>query len=70
MGTETEIPLPGVAQGTDYVKFQAKARAFLREHQDHIAVYKLRMNKPLTASDLSELERILVESGVGDSLVQ
>ena len=29
-------------------KFRAKARAFLREHQDHIAIHKLRMNKPLT----------------------
>lgn len=42
----------------------AKARAFLREHLDHIAVHKLRTNKPLTASDLAELERMLTESGV------
>lgn len=34
-------------------------------HQVHIAVRKLRTNKPLTATDLSELERMLVESGVG-----
>ena len=27
--------------------------------------HKLRMNKPLTASDLAELERMLAESGVG-----
>jgi len=30
-----------------------------------MAIYKLRMNRPLTATDLSELERILIESGVG-----
>lgn len=65
MGGETEIVLPGVAGGTDYAKFRAKVRAFLREHQDHIAIHKLRMNKPLTAADLGELERMLVESGVG-----
>ena len=33
---------------------------------DHVAIAKLRTNRPLTATDLAELERILVESGVGD----
>jgi type I restriction enzyme R subunit len=65
MGAEAEIALPGMAEGTDYAKFRAKVRAFLSEHQDHIAVHKLRMNKPLTVSDLTELERMLVESRVG-----
>ncbi len=65
MGAEAEIALPSMAEGTDYAKFRAKVRAFLREHQDHITVHKLRMNKPLTASDLTELERMLVESRVG-----
>ena len=32
---------------------------------DHVAVAKLRMNSPLTQSDLSELERLLAESGAG-----
>jgi type I restriction enzyme R subunit len=71
MGSETSIVLPEFARGNDradggdFAKFRMKARAFLRSHQDHIAIHKLRMNTPLTASDLSELERILVESGVG-----
>ena len=56
---------PASAPGTDFAKFRAKARAFLREHQDHVAIHKLRMNKPLTATDLAELERMLAESGVG-----
>jgi len=46
---------------------QAKARAFLRAHEDHVAIHKLRMNRTLTASDLAELERMLAESGVGDA---
>ena len=37
----------------------------MRSHQDHIVIFKLRTNKQLTSSDLSELERILAESGVG-----
>ena len=66
MGGEVDVELPGFSPGTNYMKFLAKARAFLREHVDHVAIAKLRTNRPLTATDLAELERILVESGVGD----
>jgi len=65
MGGETAVELPGFGQGTDYVKFRAKAQSFLRSHQDHIAIHKLRMNKALTPADLAELQRMLAESGVG-----
>ena len=65
MGGEIGIDLPGFAPGTDYTKFLAKARAFLREHMDHVAIGKLRTNRPLTVTDLAELERMLVESGLG-----
>lgn len=65
MGGETEFDLPGFAVATDQAKFIAKARAFLRQHLDHVAIAKLRMNRPLTSSDLSELERLLGESGAG-----
>ncbi|MBA3342839.1 MAG: DEAD/DEAH box helicase family protein [Gemmatimonadaceae bacterium] len=65
MGTETGVLLPGFGEGTDFAKFRAKAQAYLRAHQDHITIQKLRMNKPLTVTDLAELERILAESGVG-----
>jgi type I restriction enzyme, R subunit len=65
MGGETAVELPGFGQGTDYAKFRAKAQAFLRAHQDHIAIHKLRMNRPLTVADLAELQRMLAENGVG-----
>ena len=65
MGGESEVELPGFGHGTDYAKFRAKARAFLRAHQDHVAIHRLRMNMPLTAADLSELQRMLAHSGVG-----
>jgi len=32
---------------------------------DHITIGKLRKNRPLTATDIAELERMLVESGLG-----
>ena len=65
MGGEIDVDLPGFAPGTDYEKFLSKARSFLRQHMDHIAIRKLRNNRPLTATDVAELERMLVESGVG-----
>ncbi len=66
MGPESEVDLPGVGTGTDFEKFRAKARAFLRQHLDHVAIHKLRTNKPLTRNDLAALERMLSESGLGD----
>lgn len=65
MGDEIAVELPGFTSSDDFEKFRAKARAFLRSHQDHVVIFKLRTNKQLTSSDLSELERILAESGVG-----
>ncbi len=65
MGAATNVELPGFADGAGFEKFRAKAQAFLRYHQDHIAVHKLRMNRALTAADIADLERMLSESGVG-----
>jgi type I restriction enzyme R subunit len=67
IGDEVAITLPGVATAGDFEKFRIKARAFLRAHQQHIAIHKLRMNKPLTTADLAELERMLAESGIADA---
>lgn len=65
IGSETEVVLAAFGESTGYLKFRAKAQAFLRAHQDHVAIHKLRMNKALTAADLDELERMLAESGIG-----
>ncbi len=65
MGEEVEVELGPFASAGDFEKFRAKARQFLREHEDNLAVHKVRTNRPLTSTDIEELERILVESGVG-----
>ena len=65
IGDETIVELPGLKVGSGFEKFRAKARAFLRAHEDHVVIHKLRMNRALTPTDLSELERILAESGAG-----
>lgn len=65
LGAETTVELPGVTGANEFEKFRAKARAFLRQHQDHIAIHKLRMNKALTPADLAELERMMAAAGIG-----
>jgi type I restriction enzyme R subunit len=57
--------LRGVHLGTDMKKFETKARAYLIEHEDQLAVQKLYRNRQITQTDLSELERILIEQGIG-----
>jgi type I restriction enzyme R subunit len=65
MGSEATVDLPGFGAPDSFERFRAKARAFLKTHEDHIAIHKLRMNRALTAADLAELERMLAENGVG-----
>ncbi|MDZ4347648.1 MAG: DEAD/DEAH box helicase family protein [Candidatus Binatia bacterium] len=67
MGSEREFTLPGFSTPSDFERFRAKARQFLKANENHITVYKLRMNEPLTPTDLAELERMLSESGVGNA---
>ena len=63
----TEVDLSIVTTGLDYERFKAKARDFLRTHEDRLAVYKLRTNKAITPTDLQELEKILLEQAAGDT---
>lgn len=65
MGGEATIALPGVTTSGYSENFRAKARQFLQQHENHIAIQKLRMNQPLTKTDLAELEKIFLDNGVG-----
>jgi type I restriction enzyme R subunit len=65
LGHASAVHLPGFGSGADFERFRAKARQFLRQHEHHLTIRKLRGNLPLTPADLGELERILVEAGVG-----
>jgi type I restriction enzyme, R subunit len=66
VGEATSFDLLGITPPQDMDRFRAKARAFLRDHEDHIAIHRLRMNKPLTPNDLEALESMLAENGIGD----
>ncbi len=67
LGTEEQIALPMFGTPDSSERFRAKARAFLKQHEDHVSVHKLRLNKPLTQSDLDELERTLQSSALGEA---
>jgi len=69
LGDETAIDLPQVGTGMDLVKFRDKARQFLRAHESHVSLQRLRRNQPLTSSDLTELERMLIEAGGSPELI-
>jgi type I restriction enzyme R subunit len=64
LGAESLIELPGFASPDSFERFRAKTRQFLLEHEDDLVIHKLRMNEPLTATDLRELERMLASSGL------
>jgi len=63
----TIVELPGVTPGTNWERFRAKASAYLKQHQDHVALQRLRRNRPLTAEDLTALEQMLIDSGAGEA---
>lgn len=63
-GVEHELPQVGEA---DFARFKQKARHFLKAHEDHLVLHKLRQGKPLTPTDLSELEKMLLDAGIGEA---
>ncbi|MEV7428316.1 DEAD/DEAH box helicase family protein [Nocardioides sp. NPDC092400] len=68
LGDATPVELPQVTTGMNWDRFRAKAQAYLHEHQDHMALQRLRRNKQLTEDDLAALSDMLVASA-GDQLV-
>jgi type I restriction enzyme R subunit len=63
-GVDHDLPQVGEA---DFARFKAKARHFLKAQEAHIVLHKLRQGKPLTATDLGELEKMLLEAGIGEA---
>jgi type I restriction enzyme R subunit len=61
-----ELTLSQFGDG-DFARFKSKARYFLRANQNHIVLHKLRQGKPLTSSDLNQLEKMLLEAGIGEA---
>ncbi len=47
-------------------QYERKVKVYLRGHQDHIVIHRLRTNQPLTETDLQGLETTLTEIGEED----
>lgn len=62
------VDLPQVTSGMNWERFRAKAQAYLKAHEDHVALQRLRRNKQLTPEDLDALAIMLVQAG-GDQQV-
>lgn len=52
LGESSAVALPDVGTGLNLAKFRDKARQFLRAHEDHISLQRLRRNQPLTPSPI------------------
>lgn len=64
LGAEIAIELP-VISASSFARFREKARTFLRKNENHPAVQKVRGNEPLNPQDLADLERLLLQAGIG-----
>lgn len=67
LGDGADIDLPEVGE-VDFARFKRKARHFLREHEDHITIAKLKHGKPLTPIDIAQLQQMLLAAGIGDAV--
>ena len=48
------------------LEYQRKVEQYLQSRLNHIVIHRLRTNQPLTATDLDELEKMLVKIGESD----
>ena len=52
----------GMSGAIDVERYKRKVEQFILKNQNHLTIGKLKMGKPLTESDLNELERLVFES--------
>lgn len=65
LGELVELDAASLLSRDEFRQFRLRAREFLRAHDDHLTMQRLRHNQPLTPSDLEELQRFLLAHGVG-----
>lgn len=67
IGTATPIDLKDFSTGINLAQYRKKVEAYIRANENHIVIAKLKHNKPLTPTDLSELERFVYQSEAVES---
>jgi len=62
IGEATPVELADFSTGINLAQYRRKVEAWIRANDSHVAIAKLRHNRPLTPMDLSELERFVYEA--------
>ncbi|TVY09071.1 DEAD/DEAH box helicase family protein [Paenibacillus cremeus] len=57
---ESDLP-----QSSDFTSYRKLVSEYIKKHQDHIAIQKLRKNKPITLYDLNSFANMLFSEQVG-----
>lgn len=65
LGDLRELDAAALLSRDEFQQFRLRAREFLRAHEDHLTMQRLRRNQPLTPADLDELQLFLLSHGVG-----
>lgn len=73
LGAASKVELRDFSTGINTAQYKRKVEAWIRANENHVAMAKLRFAKPLTPTDLTELERFVYEAeavGGRDRFVQ
>ena len=70
LGEGTDIVLPDVGTGMNIERFREKARQFLKAHESHLSLQRLKRNQPITPSDLEQLEHMLLDAGGTQEVIE
>ena len=65
LGVMRELDAAALLTRDEFQHFRLRAKDFLKAHEDHLTMQRLRRNQPLTPADLDELQRLLLSHGVG-----
>lgn len=62
MGEVTTVTLADFSTGINLAQYRRKVEAYIRVNEGHVAIAKLRHNRPLTPTDLTELQRFVYQA--------
>ena len=65
LGELRELDAAALLTRDEFQQFRLRAKDFLKAHEDHLTMQRLRRNQPLTPADLDELQCLLLCHGVG-----
>lgn len=64
MGEKREVELADLGGASSLAQFRRKARAWVEAHADNLTLVRLRKGRPITRSDLGELQALLIDAGI------